>query len=192
MPESDLLGAEPATVLARRLAMADTLPDPEALTAANADGVTAQLQAFAQLYADLSEDEQGQDEVCDLLILRQSGVSRGSTMTGKVYNNPTLTTDATVPQNATLTIPENISLTLTQGMTLTNSGTIYVDTVLTCGGEGYGALTNGDGGKLYCLLAIEGGSATDGTATYNGKTYAEANASVTFTFTVADKGPDVQ
>ena len=54
------------TALEQLLALAATLPDE--VTAANAGEVTAQLQAFAQLYADLGEDEQEQDEVCDLLM----------------------------------------------------------------------------------------------------------------------------
>lgn len=56
------------TALEQLLALAATLPDPAEVTADNADEVTAQLQTFTRLYADLTADEQEQDEVCDLLM----------------------------------------------------------------------------------------------------------------------------
>ena len=113
------------------------------------------------------------------VVLRQSGSS--STMTGKVYGNAGLNTDAAVPTDAVLTVPEDTSLTLQSGMTLTNSGTIYVDSMLNFGG-GYGTLTGTD--SVYYWLTVVDGSATAGTVTYpeaDGKTYTAVGASVTLT-----------
>ena len=113
------------------------------------------------------------------VVLRKSGIS-GSTMTGKVYGTAVLDIGAQVPSGAVLTVPESTSLTLQSGMTLTNSGTIYVDSVLNFGGSTYGTLIGTD--SVYYWLTVVDGSATAGTVTYpeaDGKTYAKEKASVT-------------
>ena len=112
------------------------------------------------------------------VVLRKSAATN-QVMTGQVYGEPTLTTDATVPEGATLTIPEGTSLTIASGTTLTNSGAIYVDATLT----NNGTLTNDGDGKLYYLLTVAGGTATatEGMATYNDKTYATQGTTVTLT-----------
>ena len=77
---------------------------------------------------------------------------------GKVYGNPTLTADLTIPE----------------GATLTNNGSIYVDGTLTKNGT-----VSGTGG-VYYPLTVTGGTATD-TSTYNNKTYGEAGSTITLT-----------
>lgn len=53
-----------------------------------------------------------------------SGMIFEGTDDGKVYGDPTLTTDATIPENKTLVIEDGHTLTIHEGVTLTNQGTI--------------------------------------------------------------------
>ena len=129
--------------------------------------------------SDADGTELDESNFTNAVVLRQSS-GLGSTMTGQVYGNAVLNTDAAVPSSTVLTVPEDTSLTLQSGMTLENSGTIYVDSELNFGGSTYGTLTGT--GSVYYWLTVVGGSAAAGTVTYpseNGKTYAKEKASVT-------------
>ena len=65
---------------------------------------------------------------------------------GKVYGNPTISTDEEIPSGKTLTIESGMSMTVASGTTLTNNGTIIVKDggLLTNNGtiEGRGTITN--------------------------------------------------
>ena len=111
------------------------------------------------------------------VVLKQRGSE--SEMTGQVYGEAELDTNAEVPSNAILTVPEGTSLTIASGTTLINSGTIYVDSTLNYGETKYGTLTGTD--NVYYRLTVKGGSAESGTTTYDSKTYAKESAGVTLT-----------
>ncbi|MDO5152750.1 MAG: hypothetical protein Q4D50_05250 [Eubacteriales bacterium] len=145
------------------------------------------------------EDGAESDNFTDCVVLRQSGSE--TTMTGQVYNNCTLTTDATVPVDATLTIPSDSTLTIGPGTTLTNPGTIInqgaitgqghslsnTSVLISAGGTiGDNVLTE-DSIPMYYSLTVTGGiDATVETDDANQRTvnnvlYIKAGATVTIT-----------
>ena len=92
---------------------------------------------------------------------------------GGVYGSQTLSSAFKVESTENLLIAENATLN-TSGK-LTNSGNIYVDGTLT------GAVSGS--GKVYYRLILENCTASSGTTTYSGNTYAAEGATVKLTAT---------
>ena len=95
---------------------------------------------------------------------------------GGVYGSQTLSSAFKVESTENLLIAENATLN-TSGK-LTNSGNIYVDGTLT------GAVSGS--GKVYYRLILENCTASSGTTTYSGNTYAAEGATVKLAATLTD------
>lgn len=91
--------------------------------------------------------------------------------TGGVYGDQTLSSAFTVESGKNLLIAEGATLT-TQGK-LTNNGNIYVD----------GTLSGSVSGYVYYRLSLTNCTASSGTSTYSGNTYAAQGDSITLTST---------
>ena len=93
---------------------------------------------------------------------------------GKVYGNPTLADDLTIPENKALDIPSGNTLTVNSKITvqgtLTNNGKIYVDGTFT-----------GTADNLYYPLTITNATGSGDISEYNSKTYGKAGGKITLT-----------